>query len=117
MANRLQVRKERHDDRTWIYTLAGDLYGNSEGYAFQDEVRAEVQAGCRRIVVDLAGVGRIDSSGVGILVAMMFSASNAGGALCLVALSDKVEKVLGIAMLLDHIAHAPSVPEALAKLG
>lgn len=116
MARKLQWRKARFPTETSVYTLSGDLYGDTEGYAFQEDLRREVQGGCRRFVVDLAGVERIDSSGVGILVALLFSASHAGGRLCLAALSPKVEKVLGIAMLLDHVTHAPTLEAALIKL-
>jgi anti-sigma B factor antagonist len=113
---KLEVRSEARDDQTWIYTLSGCLYGSTEGYGFQDDVRQKVGSGVKRIVVDLAGVDRIDSSGIGILVATMWSASQAGARLVLASLSARVEKVLSIAMLLDHIGNAESVEEALAEL-
>lgn len=112
----LVVQSEARDDRTWVYTLSGDLYSNNQGYEFQEEVRGKISGGARGIVIDLAGVNRIDSSGVGILVAVMWSASNAGGRLVLAALSPKVRDVLSIAMLLDHIDHADTKEGALAKL-
>lgn len=95
-----------------VYRLAGDLFGTSEGYRFQNAVRDGVAAGQRRIVLDCGELGRIDSSGVGILVAVMWSASNGGASLALAAVPSIVEKVLGLAMLLPRIAHAPSVEEA-----
>jgi len=112
----LEVQSVARDDQTWVYTLTGDLYSNTDGYGFQEEVRGKIAAGAKGIVIDLAGVKRIDSSGIGILVAVMWSASNAGGKLVLAALSPKVHDVLSIAMLLDHIDHADSTEEALAKL-
>lgn len=108
-------RKEAGPDR-WIFRARGGLLGNRECYEFQEQVRGSVVGGGKRVVVDLSGIQRISSSGVGILTTMMWSASNAGSALVLAALSPKVEKVLEIAMLLDHIDHAPSVEAALAKL-
>jgi anti-sigma B factor antagonist len=113
---KLDVQCVARDDLTWIYTLVGDLYSNTEGYGFQEEVRGKIAGGAKGIIIDLAGVKRIDSSGIGILVAVMWSASNAGGRLVLAALSPKVHDVLSIAMLLDHIDHADSKEEALAKL-
>ena len=113
---KLEILSEVRDDQTWIYRLAGSLYGSTEGYGFQDEVRKRIAGGGRKIVIDLAGVERIDSSGIGILVAIMWSASQAGGGLILAALSSRVEKVLSIAMLLDHVDHADSVDEALTRL-
>ena len=115
-SRKLEVQSEARDDKTWIYTLSGDLYSNNNGYEFQEEVRGKIAGGAKGIIIDLAGVKRIDSSGIGILVAVMWSASNAGGKLVLAALSPKVHDVLSIAMLLDHIDHADSTDEALAKL-
>jgi len=113
---KLEVGSEVRDDQTRIYTLAGNLFGSSEGYGFQEEIRKQIASGVTRIVIDLSSVEKIDSSGIGILVATMWSASQAGAGLVLAALSARVEKVLSIAMLLDHIEHADSVEDALAKL-
>jgi anti-sigma B factor antagonist len=115
-AKKLDVQSVARDNQTWIYTLVGDLYSNPDGYGFQEEVRSKIAGGAKGIIIDLAGVKRIDSSGIGILVAVMWSASNAGGRMVLAALSPKVRDVLSIAMLLDHIDHADSKEEALTKL-
>jgi anti-sigma B factor antagonist len=116
MEKKLEIRRESRDAVTRVYSLFGSLYGSQEGYDFQNEVRREIAAGARKVVVDMAGVERIDSSGIGILVAAMWSASHGGAGLILASLSPKVEKVLAIALLLDHIGHAESVELALARL-
>ena len=113
---KLEVCGEARDRETWIYTLSGNLFGSAEGYAFQEETRERIRSGTKKLVVDLAAVDRIDSSGVGILVATMWSASQAGAGLALASVTPKVERVLSIAMLLEHIEHADSVDAALVKL-
>jgi anti-anti-sigma factor len=113
---KLEVDSRNRDDQTRIYTLAGCLFGSTEGYGFQEEVRQEIASGVKKVVIDLSAVEKIDSSGIGILVATMWSASQAGAGLVLASLSARVEKVLSIAMLLDRIEHADSVEDALAKL-
>lgn len=107
---------EERGDQTLICRLHGDLYGSPEAYAFQDDLRDRIAAGRRKVVLDLAQAGKIDSSGVGILVALMWSCYQAKGAMVLASLPPIIEKVLGIAMLLDRMTHAGSVDEALAKL-
>ena len=116
MKHELRHTSELADGRTWIYRLEGDLFGTAGGYRFQDEVREKIAGGARRVVLDLSTVHRIDSSGIGILTALMWSASRSGGGLVLAALPPRVEKVLALAMLLDHLANAPSLSEALAQL-
>ncbi len=116
MKSQLEVRSETRGDQVRVYTLSGNLFGSTGGYAFQDEVRQVASSGIRGIVIDFATVQRIDSAGVGIVVAMMWSASQAGGRLLLAALPERIREVLSIAMLLDHIDHTDTVQEALAKL-
>jgi anti-anti-sigma factor len=116
MKKKLEFAAERRDDRTWVYTVSGHLYGLNNGYTFQDDVRARVAEGARKVVIDLSAVERIDSSGIGILASIMFSASQAGGGLVLAALPKRIEHLLSMAMLLDHIDHADTVDGALSKL-
>lgn len=114
---KLEFRGERRDDTTWIYKVSGDLYGTRGGYGLQQEIREKIAGGAKGIVLDLADVENIDSSGIGILVSMMWSASRAGGKFVLVAISGRVRDILGIVLLLDHIDHAETVEEALEKIG
>lgn len=100
-----------------VYTLTGALMGMPTSYELQDEVRGRIADGARRIVLDLEGVTKIDSAGVGILASLMWSASQAGASLVLATLPPTVEKILGIAMLLERIDHADSRAAAIAMLG
>jgi anti-anti-sigma factor len=99
-----------------VFTLAGSLSGAEPAYGFQDEVRRKVAGGCRKIVIDLAGVDRIDSCGIGILASLMWSASQAEAGMVFAAIPLQIEKLLQIVMLLDHVDHAPSREAAIAML-
>lgn len=116
MREKLTVRSEERGDGTTVYYLAGHFYGTSEGYAFQDEVRGSIAAGARRTIIDLSGVGRIDSSGIGILVGLMFSGHRSGGGIVLSRIPAEIKDLLGMLMLLERMEHADSIEEALAKL-
>jgi anti-sigma B factor antagonist len=113
---KLEVSGRARDESTWIFTLTGDLFGSKQGYAFQEDVREKIAGGVRKVVIDLAGVVRVDSSGIGILMGLMWSASQAGAGLVLASLSPTVERVLSVAMLLEHVERANGVDEALALL-
>jgi anti-anti-sigma factor len=117
MADKLEVRTEERDGGVLVFTVSGPLFGTTDGYTFQNKVRDRIAEGAKHVILDLAGVGKIDSSGIGILVATMWSASQAGTGLTLASISRKVEEVLSIAMLLDHVDHADSVDEAIARIG
>ena len=117
MPGKLETSHDDRPDGVTVFTLTGDLFGSSAGYAFQDAARQRLAAGSPGVILDLSGIVRIDSSGVGILAALMWSASNARTRLVLAALPQRVEKVLSLAMLLEHVDHAASLDEALANLG
>jgi anti-sigma B factor antagonist len=58
-----------------------------------------VESGCRRIVLNMAGVSYADSSGVGALVAAYRTITNAGGAMKLSNLTARVHRLLVITEL------------------
>jgi len=116
MKGKLEVRCETIDERTCTYVLTGNLHGGGDAYAFQDEVRDKI-TGKQRVIIDLTSVDRIDSSGIGILVALMWSASQSEGRMVLASLPDNIKKILDIAMLLDHIDNTPTVEAALELIG
>jgi len=112
----LEFAAEERGSETLVYRLSGHLYGTDTGYAFQETVRRAVSEGRKRIVIDLSGVERIDSCGIGILAASIFSVQKAGGGMVLASLPEHIQRMLGLTMFLDHVAHAETVDEALAKV-
>jgi anti-anti-sigma factor len=116
MSKELSYEAESTDSGTLCYRLSGWLYGTTSGYAFQEAIREKVAGGTRRFVIDLSGVQRIDSCGIGILAASIFSAQKAGAGMVLAALPDHVSRMLGLTMFLDHIATADTVDEAVEKV-
>ena len=74
----------RHDDGWTVLATVGelDLYTAPR---LRDEVLATVERGEHRIAIDLNGVGFIDSTGLGILVACLKRVREQGGALVLIS--------------------------------
>ena len=56
----------------------------------------QIESGCSRIIVDLDGVGFIDSSGLGVLVGGLRRAKEQDGAIRLVCTRDNILKVFRI---------------------
>jgi anti-sigma B factor antagonist len=70
-----------------------------------------------RVIVDLAGLGFIDASGLAALVSARKHARRAGGDLLLAAPQRRVLEVFAVAGLLDLFGVHPSVEEAVCSAG
>lgn len=77
-----------------ILRAAGKLTIGDGDVAVRRAVQRALSEGRTNILLDMAGVSRIDSSGIGELVAQHVSAQHRGGQLKLLRLSDKVGGVL-----------------------
>ncbi len=67
--------------------------------ALRDAVREALEAGSRKLLIDLDGVSTVDSSGIGELVSAYTTVTNRGGYLKLMNLPSKVADILQITQL------------------
>lgn len=82
-----------------VLDLSGDIALGQTSADLRDKLKALLADGKRRIVLNLADVRRIDSSGLGTLVAGFTSVEREGGALKLANLSDRVIELITITKL------------------
>ncbi len=97
-----------------ILDCSGRIVFGDETASLRDQVK-ELLKTSKRIVLNLANVNYIDSSGVGTLVAVYASARNAGGEIKLAALSGRVKDVLAITKLGSVFQTFPTVEEAASS--
>ncbi len=102
----------------WIGGLAVvDVQGDvdlSRSGEFQQSLLAVLDKKPERIVVNLAGVQYMDSSGVAGLVKLMGKARQQQVSFCLAALADRVRGIFEITRLDTIFEIHPTVEEALA---
>lgn len=96
MSLKIDTREVAH---VTILDIQGRIVLGPEIGALRDAVRNLVAEGKKKIIVNLAGVDYIDSSGVGELVGCFISVRNAGGELKLLNLTQKVHDVLHVTKL------------------
>ncbi len=82
-----------------IVDISGRITLGDETGNLRDTIRRLIDQGKKKIVLNLAKVNYIDSSGVGELVSSYTTVRNAGGELKLLALTKKVQDVLYITKL------------------
>jgi anti-sigma B factor antagonist len=82
-----------------IVDINGRITLGDETQRLRDTVRNLIAEGKKKIVLNLAQVDFIDSSGVGELVSSFTTVRNAGGDLKLLSLTKKVHDVLNVTKL------------------
>jgi|SRR5580693_2090459 anti-sigma B factor antagonist len=85
-------------DGVIVVHLSGTLFFNEESISLRVHVKDLLEKS-RRIVLDLENVTRIDSSGLGILVALCVSARKVGGDIKLANLGQHINEALRITRL------------------
>ena len=91
--------ESREVARVTILDISGRIVLGDEIHLLRDSVRALVSQGQKQIILNLAGVDYIDSSGVGELVGCFTTVRNAGGDLKLLNLTQKVHDLLTVTKL------------------
>jgi anti-sigma B factor antagonist len=96
MPLRIETREVAH---VIVLDVKGRIVLGDEIGVLRDAVRGLVADGKKKIILNLADVDYIDSSGVGELVGCFTTVRNAGGELKLLKLSQKVQDVLYVTKL------------------
>lgn len=96
MSLKISIRESHH---VTIVDISGRIIFGDETTMLRDAVAGLVRDGKKKILLNLAEVAYIDSSGVGELVSSFISVRKSGGELKLVNLTQKVHDVLHVAKL------------------
>lgn len=99
-----------------ILDLVGRATIGSDSDRLNEALRAELSAGTRKLVVNLADLVQVDSSGLATLVRNFVSMSRSGGVMRLVAPAGHVREVLDVLQLTSAMHSLPDVAAALASL-
>ncbi len=83
-----------------LVTLNGRIVLGEESTALREKLKSLIAAGKQKIVLNMAEIAYIDSSGLGALVAAHLSAQNAGASIRLCNLGNKFHEVMQLTKLL-----------------
>jgi anti-sigma B factor antagonist len=84
-----------------VLTLSGQMLLDDGDLAFRRQIHDVIDRGLTKIVVDLAGVTYIDSSGAGMMAAKLMTVRKAGGDMKLVNLTTRTHRLLSMIKLLS----------------
>ena len=105
--------KERQAGDVTILDLTGEVRIGDGSIALRDSIRKLGDAGKNKVLLNLAGVKYMDSSGVGELIANYTTISRQGGQLKLLNLTDRIQNLLVITKLLTVFDSYDNEAEAL----
>ena len=106
---------ERRSGDVVILEFSGRLaIGDGDSQA-RDRIATLLAAGERKVLIGMAGVTVLDSSGVGELVAAHNAATSAGAKIRLAQLSPRVGEVLKITQLIGVLEIFDSLEEGLSS--
>ncbi|HMQ02990.1 MAG TPA: STAS domain-containing protein [Pyrinomonadaceae bacterium] len=91
---------ERQAGDVTILDLDGKVTIGEGSVALRNAIRRLLGDGKSKILMNLAGVGYIDSSGIGELVSSFTAVNKEGGTLKLLNLTQKIQDLLAITKLL-----------------
>ena len=103
----------QHAGAIALVTCSGRIVEGSESTELQREVEAQFEE-TPHVVLDLAGIEFIDSSGLGLLVRLMNRARLAGGDLRICAASPRLKEILRVTRLDKVLPPHASSGEAIA---
>ncbi|MEM0961371.1 MAG: STAS domain-containing protein [Bacteroidota bacterium] len=102
-------------DGVAVFSLDGDALGGPDGSALHDALHDARGDSPLRVVVDLAGIRHMNSSGLGMLIGALTTTRNTGGDLRLAAVSDRVRTLLEVTKLDGVFQQYPTAKDAAAS--
>ena len=108
----LDVNERQAGDVT-ILDLSGEVRIGDSSVALRNSIRKLADAGKKKVLLNLAGVKYIDSSGIGELIASYATVTRQNGQLKLLNLTDRIQNLLVITKLLTVFDSYDNESEAL----
>src|SRR5205809_5408125 len=106
---------ERQAGDVTILDLSGKVTIGEGSVALRGAIRRLLGEGKNKLLLNLAGVGYIDSSGIGELVSSFTAVKKEGGTLKLLKLTQKIQDLLAITKLLTVFDVYDDEGDALAR--
>ena len=106
---------ERRDGDVAVLDLNGRIRINGGSLALHRSIRCLVDEGKTKILLNLAGVTHIDSTGLGELISSYVTLTNKGGQIKLVHLTERLQDLMTITKLVTVFDVYDNEADALAS--
>ncbi|HLR90425.1 MAG TPA: STAS domain-containing protein [Balneolaceae bacterium] len=96
-----------------VIEFKGNVMGGPDTVSLNEKLHDLIESGKTNVVVDLARVKFMNSSGLGMLIGALTTMRKAGGDLRIANASDKIESLLIVTKLITVFKHFQSLDEAV----
>ena len=93
---RIKIEKQNN---IMVLVLDGDMMGGPDATLLSEKIHELIDAGQKRIVIDMSKVDRMNSSGLGILIGGLTTVRANGGEMRLTHMTSKVKELITITKL------------------
>ncbi|MDX2127655.1 MAG: STAS domain-containing protein [Chloroherpetonaceae bacterium] len=107
--------KESSKNGVHIFELKGDMLGGPDAVDFKNRLKAALDSGEKKVVVDLGGVNHMNSTGIGILVSSLATVNQHQGKLKLSNLEKNIRSIFVITNLAKVFESYDTLDAALAS--
>jgi len=97
-----------------VLPVSGALMGGDEQRELYKRVKKLVAESVKKVIVDLSGVNRLNSEGIGMLMGCYISLRNAHGKLVIAGATDKAYSLLLLTQVLSIITYHDTVDQAVS---
>ncbi|MCK4857728.1 MAG: STAS domain-containing protein [candidate division Zixibacteria bacterium] len=104
----------REEGAVVVLEPRGKIIGGPDATVLREQVRDLTNSGKKKIVIDLAGVDWMNSTGLGILISCLTTLRNSGGELKLARITEKIESLLTITKLVTVFDTYDSAEDAIS---
>ena len=104
---------DREQDGVVILEPKGKIMGGPDASLLHDKLHDVIEQGKRKVIIDLAQVDWMNSTGLGILISSYTTLRHHGGELKLANVTDKIQSLLTITKLVTVFDAHDSVDEAI----
>lgn len=101
-------------DGVVILEPKGKILGGPDATLLKDQLQSLIDSGKVRVVIDLAEVDYMNSTGLGILISTLTTLRKANGELKLANVTEKIQSLLTITKLVTVFDDYESVDEAVS---
>jgi anti-anti-sigma factor len=113
----LKIEKRQLENGVTVIELGGRVALGRESGHIEPEVVGAINAGAKMVIVDLAAVSHIDSTGIGVLAYCFGKATQAGTEFRIAGERDSVLNVFQVTRLVHVVPFFPDLDSALQGNG